>query len=65
MIKLNDWVKKNYQGYVFTVKLLDYTIVLSYIFWETKFFLLMTSPRSAWSGMMPMVHDGLHPGNLS
>ena len=33
MIKLNDWVKreekKHYQDYVFAVKLLDYTIVLS------------------------------------
>ena len=37
MIKLNDWVKKkNYQDYVFAVKLLDYTIVLSYILWENN-----------------------------
>ena len=53
MIKLNDWVeKKHYQDYVFAVKLLDCTIVLSYIIWENKFFLSMTSPRSAWSGIM-------------
>jgi len=38
MIKLNDWVKKNYQDYVFAVKLLDYTIVLSYILWENNSF---------------------------
>ena len=63
MIKLNDWVKKNYQDYVFALKLLDYTIVLSYILRENNsFFLLMTSPRSAWSRMMQL--DGLHPGNL-
>ena len=38
MIKLNDWVNKNYQDYVFAVKLLDYTIVLSYILWENNSF---------------------------
>ena len=36
MIKLNDWVKKNYQNYVFAVELLDYTIVLSYILWKNN-----------------------------
>ena len=38
MIKFNDCVKKNYQDYVFAVKLLDYTIVLSYILWENNSF---------------------------
>ena len=38
MIKLNEWVKKNYQDYVFAVKLLDYTIVLSYILRENNSF---------------------------
>ena len=38
MIKLNDWVKKTCQDYVFAVKLLDYTIVLSYILWENNSF---------------------------
>ena len=38
MKKLNDWAKKNYQDYVFAVKLLDYTIVLSYILREYNSF---------------------------
>ena len=36
MIKLNDWVKKNYQDDVFAVKLLDCTILISYISWENN-----------------------------
>ena len=39
----------------FAAKLLDYTIVLLYILWENKFFLLMTSPRSARYGIMENV----------